>query len=66
MDSILDERDEAQSLTDQVQRCLPSLDVLPKLSVDGCHVFYDGELIHEAVSHDEAIVYRDRLIDIYT
>ncbi|WP_118178393.1 hypothetical protein [Paraburkholderia phosphatilytica] len=66
MDSILDERNEAQSCTDQLRSCRPSLDALPRLSVDGCRVFYDGELIHEAVSHEEAIVYRDRLIDIYT
>jgi hypothetical protein len=40
-------------------------DPLPKLSVSGCTVFYAGKPVHEAASADDAIVYRDRLINMY-
>jgi hypothetical protein len=40
-------------------------DPLPELSVSGCTVFYAGKPVHEAASADDAIVYRDRLINMY-
>jgi hypothetical protein len=41
-------------------------DSLPELSVHGCTVFYAGRPIYEAASPEAAIVYRDRLINLYT
>jgi hypothetical protein len=38
--------------------------VLP-LTVDGCKVLYEGKVIHEAPSYEEAIDFRDRHIDAY-
>ncbi|MGF6239286.1 MULTISPECIES: hypothetical protein [Paraburkholderia] len=48
-----------------VARFVPN-DPLPELSVHGCVVFYAGKPIHEAASPDAAVVYRDRLINLYT
>ncbi|MEM5367695.1 hypothetical protein V4C53_16875 [Paraburkholderia azotifigens] len=43
----------------------PRRDVVIPLTVDGFNVLYEGKVIHEAPSYEEAVLYRDRHIDAY-
>lgn len=48
-----------------ISLCPPTHDILPLLTVDGCVVVYNDQIIYVATSYEEAICYRDRHLNLY-